>query len=607
MDKHPEKGWIMRRLFHSVTQFYRNLRIKLKLFIMLFSIMIGCIMLTYGVLQYAYSIYDRQIYERSSQMLNLTANSIENELRGIENTSFNIATDPTIQSKLNALRADPSEMNYERHKIRDDMILRLVQFAGSEKYVATADIMDLSGNIISAGREAVWTEEYKRGIWNEANEGEGGLRWMISMQGDPYLVATRLIRSYNSNLRLDLETLGVLVVRIRMNEIVHDIAAGSELASGELLISTDKGLIFSGKDSLVGAQRDYLHTPLTHDYEVRNENGHKIFVSQMISGYTGWIYSSIIPFDTIFERISWMKNLLIAVFSASMLAIILVAFRVAQGITGPIEELIGRMKQVQKGDFTTDGIADLTAGNNLNKDEIGQLHRTFRIMIQQIDELIHENYAKQLTIKETQFKALQAQINPHFLYNTLESINWEAKMGGQVQISRMVESLGFLLRNSISQKESIVTLGQELDIIRHYLTIQQTRFEERLVFEQEVPQHFYSCPIPKLTLQPLVENAIHHALEPMVNPCHITIRAREELDHLVVTVEDNGPGMVSDMLEQVRRGEVQSKGNGIGLANIRERIVLAFGEHYGLEIQSEPQRGTRILVHIPLERDDLHV
>ncbi|MNC64366.1 Sensor histidine kinase YpdA [compost metagenome] len=127
------------------------------------------------------------------------------------------------------------------------------------------------------------------------------------------------------------------------------------------------------------------------------------------------------------------------------------------------------------------------------------------------------------------------------------------------------------------------------------------------MFAQDVPQHFYSCPIPKLTLQPLVENAIHHALEPMVNPCQITIRAREELDHLLVTVEDNGPGMVPEMLERVRRGEVQSKGNGIGLANIRERIVLAFGEGYGLEIESEPQRGTRILVHIPLERNDMHV
>ncbi|MNN69452.1 Sensor histidine kinase YpdA [compost metagenome] len=93
----------------------------------------------------------------------------------------------------------------------------------------------------------------------------------------------------------------------------------------------------------------------------------------------------------------------------------------------------------------------------------------------------------------------------------------------------------------------------------------------------------------------------------MVNPCQITIRAREELDHLLVTVEDNGPGMVPEMLERVRRGEVQSKGNGIGLANIRERIVLAFGEGYGLEIESEPQRGTRILVHIPLERNDMHV
>lgn len=587
-------------------QFYRNLRIKLKLSIMLFSIMVGCILLTYGVLQYAYSIYDRQIYERSSQVLNLTANSIENELRGIENTSFNMATDPTIQSKLNALRSDPSEMNYERFKIRDDIVLRLVQFAGSEKYIATADIMDLSGNIISAGREAVWTEDFKRSIWDEAIQGEGQMRWMLPMEGDSHLVAIRLIRSYNSNLRLDLETLGVLVIRLRIGQIVQNAALGTELANGELHISSDNGLVYSGNDSLV-TRENFFRNPVATGYEIRNENGHKIFVSQMKSGYTGWTYSSIIPFDAIFERIVWMKNFLIIVFSVSILIIILLAFRVAQGITGPIEELIGRMKQVQKGDFTTAGIADLTVGNSLNKDEIGQLHRNFRVMIQQIDELIHENYAKQLTIKEAQFKALQAQINPHFLYNTLESINWEAKMGGQVQISRMVESLGFLLRSSISQKESIVTIGQELDIIRHYLTIQQTRFEERLVYTQEVPQQFHTCPIPKLILQPLVENAIHHALELMVEPCHISIRAVKETNGLLLMVEDDGPGMIPEILERVRRGEVQSKGNGIGLANIRERIVLAFGERYGLDIESAPNRGTRILLHIPLERNDLHV
>jgi two-component system, sensor histidine kinase YesM len=596
----------MKRILSSAGLFYRNLRIKHKLFLLLFFIMAICIVLTYGVLQYAYSIYDHQLYQRSSQVLNLSSNSIENELRRVENTTFNIVTDPTIQNKLTIIKNDPSETNYERHQLRDEMVVRLVQFAGAEKYAVSADMIDLSGNIYSAGRVAAWSEDVKKEIWEEAIKGEGKMRWIYPKTPDPSLLAVRLVRSYYSYLSLDLETLGVLVLRVRLNEIVEDVASGTELGSGELLITAGQQPVYPIHEAQ-GPHIQSVFDPVSSGYEIRDDGDHKVFISQMNSGYTGWTYSSIIPFDTIFERIVWMKNLLIIVFSVSLLVMIALAFRVARGITVPMEELISRMKQVQKGDFITPVLPDPTAPAGLPKDEVGQLHRTFRMMIQQIDELIHENYAKQLTIKETQFKALQAQINPHFLYNTLESINWEAKVGGQTRISQMVESLGFLLRSSISQKESIVTVGQELDIMRHYLTIQQTRFEERLVFRLEVPQHVYSCPLPKLTLQPLVENAIHHALEPMVEPCHITIRSMEKDDGVLLIVEDDGPGMIPELLEQVQRGEVRSKGNGIGLSNIRERIVLAFGEPYGLHIESEPEQGTRVIVHIPYERGDSNV
>lgn len=597
----------MRRLVFSISQFYRNLRIKHKLFMLLFFIMLFCITLTYSVLQYAYSIYDHQLYRRSSQVLNLSSNSIEGELRKVENTTFNIVTDPTIQSKLSAIKSSLPDKDYERHQLRDEMVVRLVQFAGAEKYVISADMFDTAGNIYSAGRMPVWAEDVKQTIWEEAIRAEGQMRWIQPQEGEPSLLAVRLVRSYFSYLNLDLETLGVLVLRVRMNQIVEDVASGTELGTGELLITAGQERVYPSD----GTQSEFMNLatePVASGYEIRGNGKHKVFISQMNSGYTGWTYSSIISFDTIFQRIIWMKNLLIIVFSISFVVMVALSIRVARSITGPIEELIGRMKQVQKGDFSAPAlIPDQAASTALPKDEVGQLHRTFRVMIRQIDELIHENYAKQLAIKETQFKALQAQINPHFLYNTLESINWEAKMGGQPRISRMVESLGFLLRSSINQKEPMVTVGQELDIIRHYMTIQKTRFEERLVFELAVPPHLYSCPLPKLTLQPLVENAIHHGLEPMVEPCHITIRSQEKETGVLLIVEDDGPGMHPEHLERVQRGEASSKGNGIGLSNIRERIVLAFGESYGLHIKSEPGKGTAVFVHIPYEGRDSHV
>lgn len=590
----------------ALLSFYRNLRIKHKLFLLLVLMLTVCIALTYSVLQYAYSIYDHQLYRRSSQVLNLSANSMEAELKRVENTTFNIVTDPIIQSKLSAIRSVPFERNYEGHQLRDEMVARLVQFAGTEKYVISADIIDLSGNVYSAGRVAVWPEELKKQIWGEALKAEGQMRWLRPSSSGS-LLAVRLVRSYYSYLNLDLETLGVLVLQVRMGQIVEDVAQGTELGTGELLITSGQERIYPSE----GPASSYLSIvskPVASGYEIRDDGSHKVFISQMNSPYTGWTYSSIIPFDTIFRKIVWMKNLLIIGFSAGILLMTVLAFRVARGITGPIEVLIARMRQAQKGDFSVPALLpDPAAEALLPKDEIGQLHRTFRMMIQQIDELINENYAKQLTIKETQFKALQAQINPHFLYNTLESINWEAKMGGQPRISRMVEALGFLLRSSISQKESIVTLGYELDIINSYMAIQLIRFEERLIFEHHVPTHLHACLLPKLTLQPLVENAIHHALEPMVEPCHIAIRASVREDSLVLSVEDDGPGMTAEQLELVMRGEAPGRGNGIGLSNIRERLALAFGEGYGLHIESSPGQGTRVLVHIPYERSDNHV
>ncbi|UJF34995.1 sensor histidine kinase [Paenibacillus hexagrammi] len=219
-----------------------------------------------------------------------------------------------------------------------------------------------------------------------------------------------------------------------------------------------------------------------------------------------------------------------------------------------------------------------------------------------IQELIKENYTKQLVIRETEFRSLQAQINPHFLYNTLESINWISKMNGQKQVSQMVEALGHLLRSSISMKQDLITIGAELDLVQHYITIQKVRFEERLDFHMQVPGEFRSGLIPKLTLQPLLENAIKYALEEMLDPCLISIAAREDGSRLDIMVEDNGPGIDIEYLDQIMKGERQSKGTGVGLKNIDERIRIAFGDDCGVRIENKAEGGTRVTVRIPWMR-----
>jgi len=236
-------------------------------------------------------------------------------------------------------------------------------------------------------------------------------------------------------------------------------------------------------------------------------------------------------------------------------------------------------------------------------DEVGLLQRTFRQMITQINTLIKENYANQLIIKETEFKALQAQINPHFLYNSLDSIHWLAKKSEHAQISSMVVSLAFLLRSSISLKQNVITVAQELEIVNHYITIQNYRFQKRLDFHMEIPEVYHTALIPKLTLQPLLENAIQYGVETMIEPCRIRLYAEPLDGKLAIVVEDHGPGMEEYFLKQVLNGEVETRGTGIGLLNIRDRLRLAFGDDYGIQVESTVGFGTKVSVLLPLPQE----
>ncbi|AEI44170.1 sensor histidine kinase [Paenibacillus mucilaginosus] len=588
----------MTPFFRGVLPLYRNLRIKQKVFVLISLVMAVCFSVTFISLQYAYTIYDEQLYEKSSQVLNLSSSGIESELRKIDSLSFNVATDPGIQGMLRGLNGDAPE--YEKHRLRLELQDKLVQYAGYEPYVQSVVITDSQGYDHVVGQTGPVSDARKRLIRLTAEEGLGESRWVYPDTPGERLVAARDIRSYQS---LELNSLGTLAMRIKSDTIVEDAVKGTELQNGQLVIMAGGSMLF-GKAGTLEALPNPGEFSSSHGYVIKEMDGEPYFFTQVRSSYSGWTYYSLIPYGHIFNRIVLMKNVLLIGFLCSLVAVMAVAIQFARGITRPMDKLVERMKQVQKGDFA-EAEAEIAAAdaNSLSMDEVGQLHRTFRVMIGQINELITENYAKQLTIKETQFKALQAQINPHFLYNTLESINWMAKMNGQPRISQMVEALGFLLRSAISMKETLITLEEELEIVKNYITIQKFRFEERLIFEMDVPEGVRSCRIPKLTLQPLLENAIQYGLEPMIDPCLIRVAASAQGDGLLLTVEDAGAGMDPDLLELVRRGEQPSRGNGIGLNNIKERIVIAFGEPYGVDVDSEPGRGTKVSIRLPLEME----
>ncbi|SOC70801.1 cache domain-containing sensor histidine kinase [Paenibacillus sp. RU26A] len=552
-----------------------------------------------SVLGYVFGIYDRQIYEKSSQVLNMSSVGIENQLREISNLSFKVMSDEPLQQYL--LQLDKAESGYEKNGLRKKITNRLVAYAGSEKYVYSMIFIDNDNNIMAAGNREGISEKKQRELVALGQQYSGSNAWYTGGDQQARLLSVRQVKSFTGG-AFTLEKLGTLVIRVRLDRIVQD-QMQHPAEDSQLLITDGREVIYP-TESTVSKSEIESELKRTQPYGIAMFEQGRNFVARANSPYTDWVYLYMTPFDQMFKQIQFVKQLVTVIFIMIFLAALIFGAKFSRSITQPIAQLIKKMRNIEKGDL--DKLEEVALGNVpvSSQNEVGLLHRTFKMMVQRIRELIDENYAKQLVIRETELKALQAQINPHFLYNTLESINWLAKVQKQHQISEMVEALGFLLRSSVNMSEKWITLERELDIVRSYVTIQHTRFEERLDFDMDIAPEVGTARIPKLTLQPLVENAIHYALEPSIEPCRIRIRARADGDNVVIEVEDDGPGMTPEFLEQLQEGRVQTRGQGIGLSNIKERIRLTFGEEGEMIMSSNPGSGTVVSIRIPWVRED---
>ncbi|WP_293199698.1 histidine kinase [Paenibacillus sp.] len=552
-----------------------------------------------SVMQYVLNIYDRQIYEKSSQVLNMSSVGIENKLRELSNLSFKVMSDEPLQQYL--LQLEKANSGYERNSLRKKITNRLVAYAGSEKYVYSMIFIDNDNNVMAAGNREGISATKQNELIALGEQYAGSNVWQASGDQQARLLSVRQVKSFTGG-AFTLEKLGTLIIRVRLDRIVQD--QMQEPAEDSQLLIIDGTEVIYPTESNVSKSEIAAELKRTEPYWIASLDQGKYFVARAYSSYTNWNYLYTTPFDQMFKQIQFVKQLVMVIFIMIFLVALVIGAKFSRSITHPIAQLIKKMRNIEKGDL--DKLEEAALGNIpvSPQNEVGLLHRTFKMMLQRIRELIDENYAKQLVIRETELKALQAQINPHFLYNTLESINWLAKVQKQHQISEMVEALGFLLRSSVNMSEKWITLERELDIVRSYVTIQRTRFEERLDFDMHIAPEVGTARIPKLTLQPLVENAIHYALEPSVEPCQIRIRARAEGDYVRIEVEDNGPGMTSEFMERLQEGQIQTRGQGIGLTNIQERLRLTFGDEGIMSISSKPGSGTVVSISIPWIRED---
>ena len=324
--------------------------------------------------------------------------------------------------------------------------------------------------------------------------------------------------------------------------------------------------------------------------------GQRYYRTARISESSGWLVNLFTPEWEAMESIYRTEMVLFAVILMLIAVLLIFTTYFARHLIQPISEMQVLMKEVRHENF------DIHA-NEDREDELGSLAKSFNAMASRIKHLIKEDYQNKLLIQETEYKYLRAQINPHFLYNTLDSISWLAAMNGSKDVSRMAVALGRILRWSISNKRSLVMLCEDMEIIRDYLVIQRMRYGESLEYEINIGPEEREMLIPKMILQPLVENALVHGLESKDGAKLLRIEAVHHGNVLQICIEDNGLGISEDKLTEIY-GNLQgdaSEQQSIGLYNVDRRIKMLYGSEYGLRVKSKLNEGTQITVELPID------
>ncbi|WP_053219950.1 sensor histidine kinase [Virgibacillus senegalensis] len=563
--------------------FYSSIKIKNKIFsISLLLLLIFCII---GMVTYHYftKLYEERIYQESADMLQLSSTVIDEELKKIENLTFQVSTDSLVQEYMETI--NERKLGFEDYKTKANLLDRLLTFASTERYISSIQVVDRYGEKYTTGYDTKIENDVEK-IRELVYASEGSNNWS-KIPGKNGISAARLIRRTEN---VNLANMGILIVSIDMNKFVDQTL---DFSRHKNFIVTNGNEIYY-QNGEIDLNLKELPTR-KNGYDIMELDRKDYLLTYKHSRFSKLTYFQALPFSDITRQSKTIKRIMVICFLFMLTLTVLLSRKAAEYISKPLEALSVRMKQVQDGNFEEQA----SVPENYYNDEVGQLHVNFRLMLDKINQLIKENYTKQLIIKETEYKALQAQINPHFLYNTLDSINWMAKLNQQEKISVMAEALGNMMRNIISKKAAMITIKEELEIVNNYITIQKYRYENRLEFHLSEWQPFKDCQIPKLTIQPIIENAIQHGLEEMVTKCCVTVRFEHVGENLLIVVEDNGPGIEPSKLEGIYKGEIRSKSSGIGLKNINERIKLMFGKDYGIMIESRVGEGTQVSILIP--------
>lgn len=583
---------------------YRSIRYKL---ILNYSILISALIVVIGSVNLIIttSIIRNNISYYAQQTINETNDKIDVTLENIESTSRIIITNKKIQEAVLALK-NSGTYNHD-----------LLELYNLKENLRTS-LEDISAALVNIHSLGIYFDDNK--VYYFGKVGDKNVYDMDSVESQFPLLDNPMQKTVwipthylKNNARVfslerkmvdlkNFSVLGILVLNIDYGYLNHILDEGQLGKSGKIFLLDPSGSVISSKDvESVGQKPSF---PFMNRVMAGKEgafvakfDGNTMLVAYSTSSYTNWKLVGVVPLSELNSDILMKQGIITLLGLLGLIVSLLLSILFASRITAPINKLMSAMKEVEKGCLEVD-----FEDNNFL--ETKELSDGFKMMLKNLRELISKVYEGELRKKEAEFKALQAQINPHFLYNTLETINYMLIIEEKYDISKLVTYLGDILRYNIRKGNDIVSLEEDLEQIERFLYIQKMRFGDKLHYEFAISQETLNCRILKLLIQPLVENSINHGIEKKRGKGLLKISSSFEEGSLLIRIEDNGVGIAQDELRKILEADpgpgAAEKNTRLGVNNVNRRIKMYYGDQYGLKIQSEKGIGTCVDVFLPI-------
>ncbi|AIF52679.1 sensor histidine kinase [Pelosinus sp. UFO1] len=575
-----------------------NLRFKLLLY---FFTLILLPTVTLGVLGnviYSKSIED-QATVHTGQMIEQVTRNVEFYIHDMENIIYYLSDDPQII----AFMKHQNDENDSEDMIQES---RRVLKTYSDVHQEVAGILVVNDNnfYISNGMDRIsrdpLTEEswYKRAFASPkvihlfSKPIGRNIKATLNYSGDEVVSIAKAVMDPLTGRRL-----GVILIDLKLEKIKQVIEAITLGKNGFLYImDANGGIVYAPINPIVYRVKNEWLTDYNNSI-VKTIQGSEFQIIYKDSTYTNWKTIGVFSLNETLQEVTNLRHYSIMIGIITLVLAVIAAFFFTASIAKPLSKLRMLMKRAEEGDLSV-------RFNSRYNDEIGQLGNSFNNMIKEISNLIDMVYVEQRRKREAELKTLQAQIKPHFLYNTLYTIQWMAQEHGAQDVVKILGALANLFRIGLSKGKEMIQVHEELEHVGSYLAIQKARYEDKLTYEIHYDEEIIHYRVLKLILQPLVENAIYHGINARRGGGKIIITGSVKEEKLYFSVVDNGIGITKEKLKEIRElldnNHVEPAAAGFGIFNVNERIRLSFGKEYGLIYTSVYEEGTKVELWHPL-------